>query len=84
MPDKSLRRFGRGVDGCQVNRCLLVVILLVDHCLHCSLKITRPVEKDVEARKTVLGCQVKKVLLVHEDPSWLYARKLGVMHLDTT
>ena len=83
MLDESFYRLGRGVNCGQVNRRLLVVILLADHLLHCSLKITRTAEKDVEARKTVLGGEVKKVLLVHEDPSRLHARKLWVMHLHT-
>ena len=83
MLDESFYRLGRGVNCGQVNRRLLVVILLADHLLHCSLKITWTAEKDVEARKTVLGGEVKKVLLVHEDPSRLHARKLWVMHLHT-
>ena len=83
MLDESFYCLRRGIDCCQVNRHLLVVILLVDHLLHCSLKITRPTEKDVEARKTVLGGEVEKVLLVHEDPSQLQARKLWVVRLNT-
>lgn len=82
MLDESFYCLGRGVDCRQVHRRLLVVILLVDHLLHCSLKITQTTEKDVEARKTVLGGEVKKVLLVHEDPSRLHACKLWMVHLD--
>ena len=59
------------------------MILRVDHHLrHRPVKITRLVEQDVEARKTVLGGEVKKVLLVHEDPSRLHAPKLWVVYLD--
>ena len=83
MLDESFYCLRRGVDCCQVHRRLLVVIRLVDHLLHCSLKSTWKAEKDVEARKTVLGGEVKKVLLVHEDPSRLQAPKLWVVHLDT-
>ena len=83
MLDESFYCLGRGVDCRQVHRCLLVVILLADHLLHCSLKITQTTEKDVEARKTVLGGEVKKVLLVHEDPSRLHAPKLWMVHLHT-
>ena len=83
MLDESFYCLGRGVDCRQVHRRLLVVILLVDHLLHCSLKITQTTEKDVEARKTVLGGEVKKVLLVHEDPSRLHAPKLWMVHLHT-
>ena len=82
--DESFYCLGRGVDCCQVHRRLLVVILLVDHLLHCSLKITQTTEKDVEARKTVLGGEVEKVLLVHENPSRLDFRQLRVVNLCTT
>ena len=60
------------------------MILCVDHHLrHRPVKITRLVEQDVEARKTVLGGEVEKVLLVHENPSRLDFRQLWVVNLCT-
>ena len=85
MPDERFDCLRRSVDCCQVDRSLLVVVALVEHHLHsCFLKITRQVEKDVEAGHAVLGGQVEEVLLVHEDAFWLYVAELWVNHLYTT